>query len=490
MTDSTALSFRTMAFIDGEFVGARSEQTFATENPATGHELAQVSRCDSADVDVAVRSARRAFDGWAGLEPGERKRLLLRFADRLEDASEELALLDCLEAGKPISDCREIDVPETVQCFRWYAEAVDKVYGQVAPTGPGAFGLILREPVGVVAAVLPWNFPALMLAWKAAPALAAGNCVIVKPAEQTSLSALRMAELAAEAGLPDGVFNVVTGFGESVGAPLGLHPDVDVVSFTGSTEVGRYFLKYSADSNLKRVVLECGGKSPQIVMDDAAGLDLAEVAAEVLNAAYWNMGENCSCGSRLLVQAGVKDRLLELVVSLTDSWKVGDPQDPTTTIGPMIEREHLDKVLGYIEAGRRDGARVVTGGGRVLDDSGGYFVAPTVFDDVRGDMAIAREEIFGPVLCALTFDTEEEALRLANDTDYGLAASIWTSDLDTANRLGRGVKAGTISVNCYSEGDITTPFGGYKLSGFGGRDNGLQAFDQYVELKTLWIARR
>jgi len=275
-----------------------------------------------------------------------------------------------------------------------------------------------------------------------------------------------------------------------VGAPLGLHPDVDVVSFTGSTEVGRYFLKYSADSNLKRVVLECGGKSPQIVMDDAAGLDLAEVAAEVLNAAYWNMGENCSCGSRLLVQAGVRDRLLELVVSLTDSWKVGDPQDPTTSIGPMIEREHLDKVLGYIEAGRRAGARVVTGGRRVLDDSGGYFVAPTVFDDVRGDMAIAREEIFGPVLCALTFDTEEEALRLANDTDYGLAASIWTSNLDTANRLGRGVKAGTISVNCYSEGDITTPFGGYKLSGFGGRDNGLQAFDQYVELKTLWIARR
>jgi gamma-glutamyl-gamma-aminobutyraldehyde dehydrogenase len=328
----------------------------------------------------------------------------------------------------------------------------------------------------------------MLAAWKAAPALAAGNSVVIKPAELTSLSALRMAELASEAGLPDGVLNVVPGLGETAGQALGRHPDVDVVTFTGSTEVGRLFLRYSAESNLKRVVLECGGKSPQVVMADAGDLDL--VAADVLTAGYANMGENCTCGSRLVVHRSVHDELLSRLVAGTAQWPVGDPQDPQTRIGPMIEQAHLDKVLGYIETGRAEGAAVTTGGQRAMVDSGGYFVEPTIFDDVQNTMTIARDEIFGPVISTIPFDTEDEAIALANDTSYGLAASVWTKDIDQALRVARTIKAGTVSVNCYSEGDISTPFGGYKESGFGGRDKGLEALDQYTEQKTIWIAVR
>ena len=483
-------SVRTDAFIGGEFVSAASGRTFPTENPATGLALAQIAACDESDVDVAVKAARRAFEGgsWSRLAPVERKETLLRFVELLERDAEELALLDCLEAGKPISDCRGIDIPETLTTFQWFAEVVDKLYDHIAPTGPGAFGLILREPVGVVGAVLPWNFPALLFAWKAAPALAAGNSIVLKPAEQTSLSALRMAELLTEAGVPPGVVNVVPGFGETAGASVGRHEDVDVVSFTGSTEVGRLFLQYSAETNLKRIVLECGGKSPQIVMDDAADLDL--VAEEVLSSAYWNMGENCSAGSRLLVHKDIQEPLLARLIDLSETWRVGDPRKPETTVGPLIEEAHLNKVLGYIDSGRRDGARVLVGGDRVLEESGGYFVAPTLFTGVKNEMAIAQEEIFGPVLATITFDTPDEAVAIANDTSYGLAASLWTTDLDTANGIGRALKAGTVSVNSYSEGDVSTPFGGYKQSGFGGRDKSMWAVDQYTELKTLWIARR
>jgi len=483
-------TFRTDAFIDGRFREAASGKRFTTENPATGRPLAEVAAGDAQDVDLAVRAARRAFDDgrWSKRSPAERKSVLLRFADVLEANLEELATLDALEAGKPITDCRDVDLPDTIRTFRWYAEAVDKLYDAVAPTGPDALGLIVREPIGVVGAVLPWNFPILMAAWKAAPALAAGNSVVIKPAELTSLSTLRMAELAAEAGLPDGVFNVVPGLGETAGQALGRHPDVDMVSFTGSTEVGRLFLRYAAESNLKEVVLECGGKSPQIVLADPPDLDV--VAEQVFIAGLMNMGENCSCGSRLIVHRSVRDALLERLVAGLGAWPVGDPLEPGTKIGPMIEKPHLDKVLGYIEAGRAEGARIVAGGGRTLEESGGYFVAPTIFDDVRNSMTIAREEIFGPVISTIPFDTEDEAIALANETSYGLAASLYTTNLDTAIRVARSVKAGTVSVNAYSEGDVTTPFGGYKESGFGGRDNGLLAFAEYTEKKTIWFTLR
>jgi len=483
-------TLRADAFIDGAFRPAASGARFATDNPATGRQIAEVAAGDADDIDVAVKAARRAFDAgvWSRRAPAERKGVLLAFADLIDANLEELAQLEALDAGKPITDCRDVDIPETARTFRWYAEALDKVFDAVAPTGQDALGLIVREPIGVVGAVLPWNFPLLMAAWKAAPALAAGNSMVIKPAELTSLSTLRIAELAAEAGIPDGVLSVVPGLGETAGQALGRHPDVDALSFTGSTEVGRMFLRYAAESNLKEIVLECGGKSPQVIMADPPDLDY--VAEQVLFAGFMNMGENCTCGSRLIVHRSVRDDLIERLVRRTADWPVGDPLDPATKIGPMIERAHLDKVLGYIEAGRREGARVVVGGGRTLEASGGYFVEPTVFDDVQNSMSIAREEIFGPVISTIPFDTEDEAIRLANETSYGLAASLYTTDLDTAFRLARSIKAGTVSVNSYSEGDITTPFGGYKQSGFGGRDKGLEAFDQYTQKKTIWVTLR
>jgi gamma-glutamyl-gamma-aminobutyraldehyde dehydrogenase len=482
--------FRTQAFIDGGFRDAASGKTFATENPATGEVLAQVASGDTPDIDAAVRAARRSFeDGrWSRLAPAERKKVLLRFADLVEANLEELATLDALEAGKPITDCREVDLPDAVKTFRWYAEAIDKVFDAVAPTGPEALGLIVREPIGVVGAVVPWNFPLLMATWKVAPALASGNSMIVKPSRLTSLSAIRMAELASEAGLPDGVLNVVPGSGGEAGQALGRHMDVDMVTFTGSTEVGRQFLHYAAESNLKEITLECGGKSPQLVLAEPPDLDI--VAEQVLFAALMNQGENCSCGSRLIVHESVHEGLVERLVAGLKAWTVGDPMSADTRIGPMIEQPHLDKVLGYIDAGRREGARVVTGGGRILEETGGYFVAPTIFDNVDNGMSIAREEIFGPVLSTIPFSSEEEGVRLANETAYGLAASVYTRDLDAAFRVSRALRAGTVGVNAYSEGDITTPFGGYKQSGFGGRDKGLEAFDQYTEKKTIWVAFR
>jgi len=481
------LTFRTQAFIDGQFVSAQSGKTFTTENPATGQPLAEVAACDREDVDRAVQAARRAFEegGWSRMKPAERKKVLLKFADRLEAQADELALLDTLEAGKPIADCATLDIPDTIHCIRWHAEAIDKLYDHISPTGPENLALIVREPVGVVGCVIPWNFPAQMAAWKIGPALAAGNSVVLKPAEQTSLSAIRMAELAAEAGVPPGVFNVVPGLGETAGQAIGRHPDIDMVAFTGSTEVGRYFLRYSAESNLKRVILECGGKSPQIVFDDPP--DLEVVANHAVGAAFWNMGENCSCGSRLIVHKKVKDELLARIVRLARTWQVGDPLDPQTRIGPMIERAHLEKVLGYIEAGRAEGARLILGGRRTLEETGGHYVEVTIFDEVTNRMKIAREEIFGPVLSVISFSTEEEAVAIANETSYGLAASLHTRDINRAHRVARAIRAGTVSVNCYSEGDITTPFGGFKESGFFGRDKSIWAHLQYTELKTIWI---
>jgi len=485
---AAGLQFRTRAWIDGEFVPAAGGQTYVSENPATGERLADVALGGEADVNRAVAAARRAFDAgvWRDMSPSDRKRVLIRFADLIDAHNDELAATETLDAGKPISDVRALDIPDTAGTIRWHGEAIDKLYDQVAPTGPGAVAMVVREPSGVVGAVIPWNYPAQMAAWKLGPALATGNSVVIKPAAQTALSLLRMAELAGEAGLPAGVLNVVPGPGDVVGVAIARHPDIDVVAFTGSTEVGRSFLHHSADTNLKRVVLELGGKSPQVVMADAPPLD--RIAGPILDAVFWNMGENCSAGSRLVVHRSRQKELVErLVAAATSDWQVGDPMDDDTRIGPMITRGHLNRVLGYIEAGRSEGARLVAGGHRVLEDSGGHFVAPTIFDDATNQMRIAQEEIFGPVLTVIPFDTEAEAIAIANDTPYGLAASVYTENLRVAHRMARALRAGTVGVNTYSEGDLSTPFGGYKQSGFGGHDKSVHAHDQYTELKTIWI---
>jgi len=471
------------AFINGRFTAAASGKTLATTNPATGEHLTDIAACDANDVDAAVGAARAAFEAgsWSKLAPGERKAVLLKLADLMEQEINALAVLESLDSGKPVSECLAVDVPETIHVLRWHAEAIDKLYDHTAPVGHGAMALVVREPIGVVGCVLPWNFPLLMLAWKIGPALAAGCSVVVKPAEQTSLTALRVAALASKAGLPAGVLNIVTGTGKEVGEPIGLHPDIDMVSFTGSTATGRRFLHYAAESNLKKVVLECGGKNPALVFDDAE--DLPTVAGHVLNGAFWNMGENCSATSRLLVQEGVKEKLLAIIAEQMGEWRMGNPSDPQNKLGTMISPEHFSKVSGYLDTARKEGLRIVQGG----DTEQGIYVQPTIIDGVTSQSALFREEIFGPVLCVTTFKTEAEALALANDTPYGLAASVYTGKLNRAIRVSRAIRAGTVTVNCFGEGDATTPFGGYKQSGFGGRDKSVFALDQYTELKTIWI---
>ena len=466
------------AFIDGKFQAAKSRKTFASVNPATGKTIAEIAACDAKDVDFAVKKAREAFDDgrWSKLHPGERKEILIRLAKLMKRNSHELAVMESLDSGKPVRDCETIDLPETIHCLIWHAEAIDKIYDQSAPVGDDAMAIVVREPVGVVGCVLPWNFPMLMMAWKIAPALAAGNAVILKPAEQTSLTALRIAELALEAGLPRGVLNVIPGMGPDVGEPMGRHPGIDMLSFTGSTETGRRFLHYSADSNLKKIVLECGGKNPAIVLDDAEDLDL--VAEHVVNGAFWNMGENCSASSRLIVHEAVKDKLMKRIIARTRSWKTGDPLDPRHHLGALVDKEHFKKVSGYLKRGK-----AIIGG----KTEQGRYVPPTIIDDVKPGDRLAREEVFGPVLAVITVRSTDEAIAMANNTDYGLAASLFSANGKQALRAAREIKAGTVTVNCFGEGDITTPFGGYKQSGFGGRDNSLHAHDQYTELKTIWI---
>ncbi|THD73961.1 aldehyde dehydrogenase [Thalassobius vesicularis] len=475
---AAGLDLPTGAFIDGMSRPAASGKTFASVNPATGAHLADIAACDATDVDFAVQKAREAFDDgrWSRLHPAERKDVLIRLAKLMTRNARELAVMESIDSGKTIYDCETVDIPETIHVLKWHAELIDKIYDQVSPASDDHIAMVVREPVGVVGLVLPWNFPLLMLAWKIGPALAAGCSVVVKPAAETTLTTLRMAELAIEAGLPRGVFNVVPGGGAEVGEPLGRHMDVDAVSFTGSTVTGKRFLSYSAESNAKEVVLEMGGKNPAIVMDDAENLD--RVAQHVVNGAFWNMGENCSASSRLIVHKSVKAELLTRIAHHAKQWNVGDPLDPETRMGALVSKAHFAKVCSYLEQ-----AENIVLGGKAADG----FVEATVVEVSGNDVALAREEIFGPVLSVIEVASFDEAIAVANDTEYGLCASIFTANVKRAIRGARALRAGTVTVNSFGEGDITTPFGGWKQSGFGGRDNGIHAHDQYTQLKTIWI---
>jgi acyl-CoA reductase-like NAD-dependent aldehyde dehydrogenase len=473
------------AFIDGGWRPAMSGKVFDNVNPATGEVIGTVASCEAADVDLAVAAGRRAFDEgvWSRAAPEERKAVLLRLADLVRTHAEELAVLESIDSGKTIKDCLHEIGNEVPTFFQWYAELIDKTFGKVAPTAESALALIVKEPVGVVGLVLPWNFPLLMAAWKLAPALAAGCSAVLKPAEQTPLTALRLAELAIEAGVPAGVLNVVPGFGETAGAAVGRHMDIDVVSFTGSTEVGAYFLRYASESNLKPVGLEMGGKSPFIVLDDAPIDD--DLINFAITAAFWNGGQNCSANMRQIVHRKVRDEFLDKVLARAGAIRMGDPLDPATELGAMVSSEHQARVLGYIDKGKAEGARVALGGAPA--GGKGYFIPPTVFDGVTPQMTIAREEIFGPVLGVITVDDLDEAVRIARDTQYGLHASLFTRDIGKAFRVARALPCGTVSVNAFSEGDVKTPFGGYKRSGSLARDNGAEAMDQYTQTKTIWV---
>ena len=476
----------TTAFINGKFTSAKSGKTFKTINPANGDLLAEISACDASDVDLAVTKARKAFNSgsWSKMNPSERKTVMIKLVKLITRHRNTLAVLESLESGKPIKDCRDIDIPETLHCLAWHAEAADKLYDRLSPSGDDAVGMIVREPAGVVGCTLPWNFPLMMLAWKIGPALAGGNSVIVKPSELTSMTALKIAELAQEAGIPDGVLQILPGLGEQAGQALGRHPDVDVISFTGSTEIGRKFLEYSAQSNLKRVTLECGGKNPCVVLSDARHLD--DIARHVVFSACWNMGQNCTANSRLIVHKSIHDELLPKILDRIRDWRTGDPLDPKNALGAIVSKEQFNRIVGFIEATKKQGAELLTSS-EPLDDNDGFFIPPAIFGNVSPSMTIAIEEVFGPVLAIMPVENDEEALKLANTTNYGLQASLFTSDVGRAHHYARRLQAGTVSVNCYSEGDITTPFGGYKLSGFGGKDNSLMAHDQYTETKTIWI---
>jgi acyl-CoA reductase-like NAD-dependent aldehyde dehydrogenase len=476
----------TRPFIDGAFVAPRDGSVIADTTPRDGSTIAEIETAGLRDVDRAVAAARAAFDDgrWADRRPVDRKRVLLRFADLVRANGNELALLEALDVGHPIRDATSVDVPGAANCLQWYAEAADKQYGEVGPTGPGALSLVTREPLGVVAALVPWNYPLIITAWKLGPALATGNSVVLKPASQSPLTALRLAELAAEAGLPDGVLNVLPGPGPVVGAALARHAGVDKLAFTGSIDTGRRLLHASADSNLKPVQLELGGKSPQLVLADAPDLDAA--ADAVGWGIFYNAGQTCNAGSRVLVQRGIKDAFLERLVAFAERLQPADPLDPATRLGTIVDRGHLAKVLGYVALGRDEGARIATGGAAVLEDTGGVYLPPTILDGVTNDMRVAREEIFGPVLSLIEFDDPEEGVAIANDTDYGLAAAVWTSDVRLAHRLAGRLRAGTVWVNTFDASDVTVPFGGFKQSG-SGRDKSLHALDGYTQLKTTWL---
>lgn len=481
-----ALKIDGRALIGGRRVAAASGETFAKTSPIDGRALGEITRGRAPDIDAAVAAARAAFTDarWAGKAPAARKKVLQRFAEQILAAKDELALLETLDMGKPVQYSLAVDVAATARTIAWYAEAVDKVYDEIAPTPATALALITREPMGVVGAVVPWNYPMIMAAWKLGPALAAGNSVVLKPSEKSPLTALRLAELALEAGLPEGVFNVVPGYGHEAGEALALHMDVDAIGFTGSTRVGRKMLEYAGRSNLKRVYNELGGKSAFVVFDDFA--DTERAAKTVAGSMFFNQGESCNAPSRVFVQRKVVERFLEVLAAEAPKYAPGDPLSGSAEMGAIVDETQLRSVLGYIEAGRSEGASLLAGGNAARVDSGGYYVEPTVFAGVTNQMKIAREEIFGPVLSVIPFDGEAEAVALANDSSYGLQASVWSDNINRAHRVARALRAGTVHVNQYDEDDITVPFGGYKQSG-NGRDKSLHAFDKYTELKTTWV---
>jgi len=479
------LDIESRAFINGRYENTLSGETRETMNPANGEKLADVANCAPEDADRAVEIARAAFESgvWAAMAPADRKMVLVRWAELIDDHADEIALLECLDVGKPISDTTGVDVPAAARTIRWSGEAIDKIYDEIPPTPADCLALVQRLPLGVVAAIVPWNFPLSTTAWKLAPSLATGNSVILKPASNTPLTALRIAALASEAGLPDGVLQVLPGPGGSLGRHLALHNDIDGLTFTGSTEIGKQLMQYSGESNLKRTFLELGGKSPNIVFADA-NLEKAAMFAAI--AVFYNGGQTCTAGTRLIVEDSIRDEFVEKVVAHSQNWMPGDPLDPATTMGPMIDAGQLKTVADYVQIGQQEGASLMSGGNQTLLESGGCFHEPTIFDGVDNSMRIAQEEIFGPVMSVIGFKDAEVAVTIANDSIYGLAGAVWSNNINTAHKVAAAVRVGTMGINNYFGGDITVPFGGFKQSG-NGRDKSMHAFDDYTELKTTWI---
>ncbi|MDX1493170.1 MAG: aldehyde dehydrogenase family protein [Longimicrobiales bacterium] len=479
-------AIRHRLWIGNEWVDAADGGTFATVNPANGETITEVASAQAADIDKAVASARAAMAGgaWRDMNPHKRSRLLWKLADAIEANADELGALETADNGKPYFESRKVDLPSVVENFRYFAGLADKIQGDTIPVAGPFLNYTLREPVGVVGCITPWNFPLSLAAWKVAPALACGNAVILKPAEQTPLTALRLGELAAEVGFPEGVLNVVPGFGETAGAALVRHPDVDAIAFTGSTEVGKIVMREAAET-LKKVSLELGGKSPNVVLADA---DLGSAVRGASTGIFYGKGEVCAAGSRILVERAVYDDFVEAFADRASKMTIGDPMDSGTRLGAIVSEEQLDRVMSYVEAGKSEGARLVQGGERTTVDGKGNFVTATVFADVDPGMRIAQEEIFGPVAAVIPVDDVDDAIRTANETIYGLAAGIWTRDIGKAHRVAREIQAGTVWINTYNQYDSASPFGGYKQSGFG-RDLGYQAaLDKYTQTKSVWVA--
>ena len=473
-------------WINGLRTNSIDNEVINKESPIDGTHLLSFARGKKADIDLAVAGASTSFNSgyWSELAPAKRKEILLHFASLIEKNRQELALLETLDMGKPINESLNSDIPATITCFRWYAEAIDKVYGEVAPTANDSLAYIIRQPVGVVGAIVPWNYPLLMAAWKLAPALATGNSVVLKPSERSPLTALRLAELAKTAGIPDGVINVVAGYGYEAGEALALHKDVNVIAFTGSTQVGKKMLACSSASNLKPVYNELGGKSAVIVFSDYHNL---EHAANVISRnIFYNQGQSCNAPSRLLVEENIADKFVGLLITKLHLYIPDDPLLNSTKMGAMVDKKHMDSVLSYIDSGHKDGAKCIAGGKRCQLNSNGYYIEPTIFDHVTPNMKIFQEEIFGPVLSIIRFTTEVEAIALANDSRYGLQASVWSDNINIAHRVARQLQAGTVHINQYNGDDITVPFGGVKESG-NGRDKSLHALDKYTNLKTIWL---